>query len=212
MRRAILLFAFGLWALPSFAQEFLGDLDCLTLDGHCVPVSTLRGEFVQDVTVSGTTVTVEYQDQNSDPQSFNFQIGGGGGGGSSDGVVASGTFSAANQELTLTLTTGSPVVIDLDGLTTTAEVTAAIATALGDYSTTTEMDTAIADGALQPADITGGTNVTVTATTDGVTIDASGGGGGTDDQTAAEVPVTATGFAGNLSGTDTDVQTALDDY
>ena len=71
------------------------------------------------------------------------------------------------------------------------------------------MDTAIADGALQPADITGGTNVTVTATTDGVTIDASGGGGGTDDQTAAEVPVTATGFAGNLSGTDTDVQTAL---
>ena len=37
-----------------------------------------------------------------------------------------------------------------------------------------------------------------------------GGGGGTDDQTAAEVPVTATGFSGNLSGTDTDVQTALD--
>ena len=36
-----------------------------------------------------------------------------------------------------------------------------------------------------------------------------GGGGGTDDQTAAEVPVTATGFSGNLSGTDTDVQTAL---
>ena len=37
-----------------------------------------------------------------------------------------------------------------------------------------------------------------------------GGGGGTDDQTAAEVPVTATGFSGNLSATDTDVQTALD--
>ena len=37
-----------------------------------------------------------------------------------------------------------------------------------------------------------------------------GGGGGTDDQTAAEVPVTATGFTGNLSSTDTDVQTALD--
>ena len=37
----------------------------------------------------------------------------------------------------------------------------------------------------------------------------SGGGGGTDDQTASEVPVTATGFSGNLSGTDTDVQTAM---
>ena len=175
MRRAILLFAFGLWALPPFAQEFLGDLDCLTSDGHCVPVSTLRGEFVQDITVSGTTVTVEYQDSNSDSQSFNFQIGGTGGG-SSDGVVSAGTFSASNQELTLTLTTGSPVVIDLSGLTTTAEVTSAISTALGDYSTTTEMDTAIEDGALQPGDITAGTNVTVTTTTDGVTIASSGGG------------------------------------
>ena len=38
----------------------------------------------------------------------------------------------------------------------------------------------------------------------------SGGGGGTDDQTAAEVPVTATGFTGNLGATDTDVQTALE--
>ena len=54
--------------------------------------------------------------------------------------------------------------------------------------------------------------------TDGhvATADGSGGvayeaaAGGTDDQTAAEVTVTATGFAGNLSGTDTDVQTALD--
>ena len=33
---------------------------------------------------------------------------------------------------------------------------------------------------------------------------------GTDDQNAGEVPVTATGFTGNLSATDTDVQTALD--
>ena len=33
---------------------------------------------------------------------------------------------------------------------------------------------------------------------------------GTDDQTAAEVPVTATGFTGNLSSADDDVQAALD--
>ena len=37
----------------------------------------------------------------------------------------------------------------------------------------------------------------------------AGGMGGTDDQTASEVTVTATGFTGNLSATDTDVQTAL---
>ena len=37
-----------------------------------------------------------------------------------------------------------------------------------------------------------------------------GGGGGTDDQTAAEVPVTTTNFNGNLSGTDNDVQAALE--
>ena len=41
-------------------------------------------------------------------------------------------------------------------------------------------------------------------------VDQMGGDVGTDDQTATEVPVTATGFTGNLSGTDTDVQTALD--
>ena len=37
----------------------------------------------------------------------------------------------------------------------------------------------------------------------------SGNGGGTDDQTAAEVSVDAAAFTGNLSATDTDVQTAL---
>ena len=47
---------------------------------------------------------------------------------------------------------------------------------------------------------------TAFATIDALTI---GSGGGTDNQTAAEVPVTATGFSGNLSATDTDVQTAL---
>ena len=63
-------------------------------------------------------------------------------------------------------------------------------------------------------DPTSGTNGQVCATngTAYELVDQSGGGGGggTDDQTAAEVPVTATGFTGNLSATDTDVQTALD--
>ena len=38
----------------------------------------------------------------------------------------------------------------------------------------------------------------------------TGGGGGTDDQTAAEVAVTVTGFTGNLGSGDDDVQAALD--
>ena len=41
-------------------------------------------------------------------------------------------------------------------------------------------------------------------------VDQTGGGGGTDDQEASEVPVDATGFSGNLGSGDTDVQTALD--
>ena len=41
-------------------------------------------------------------------------------------------------------------------------------------------------------------------------VDQTGGGTGTDDQTAAEVTVDATAFSGNLSTADTAVQTALD--
>lgn len=56
--------------------------------------------------------------------------------------------------------------------------------------------------------IAAGTNVTVTPndTTNTLTIAASGGGGGTDDQTAAEVPFTP---AGNLAATN--VQAALEE-
>ena len=41
-------------------------------------------------------------------------------------------------------------------------------------------------------------------------IDQSAGGGGTDDQTADEVPVTVTNFNGNLGAADNDVQAALE--
>jgi len=44
-----------------------------------------------------------------------------------------------------------------------------------------------------------------------IRIDGGGGGGtGTDDQTAAEVPTTTSGFNNNLSGADSNVQRALD--
>ena len=56
-----------------------------------------------------------------------------------------------------------------------------------------------------------GTNVTLTEddTNETVTVNATGGGG-TDDQTATEVSTDTSNFNGNLSGTDTNVQAALD--
>ena len=62
-------------------------------------------------------------------------------------------------------------------------------------------------------DPTGGTAGQVCAVntgTDAYELVDQTGGGGTDDQTAAEVTVDATAFTGNLSATDTAVQTALD--
>ena len=66
--------------------------------------------------------------------------------------------------------------------------------------------------ALSPSSLVFSTGLTATANTTGdVTIVATGGGGsGTDDQTATEVPVTASGFTGNLGSGDTNVQAALD--
>ena len=59
-------------------------------------------------------------------------------------------------------------------------------------------DTEITSGALQPGDITAGMNVTITTTTDGLTINAAGGGGGggTGDITA----VTTGGNSGLAGG------------
>ena len=84
--------------------------------------------------------------------------GGSGGGAVADGVVFDGALN--NQQLELQRTESlSDVDIDLSAFTTSAEVT-----------------TAITSGALQPADILEGANVTITRTPDGVTIAASGGG------------------------------------
>ena len=80
--------------------------------------------------------------------------------------------------ITLNLSTGTMVMVNLADLETAAEVLDQINTAIADFLTESEVDGRITSGALQPGDITAGTNVTITATTDGLTINSSGGGGG----------------------------------
>ena len=58
MKRLALLLAL-LASAPVHAEEFFGDLKCLTLDEECVPVSTLRGEYVKSVASDGTVTQQE---------------------------------------------------------------------------------------------------------------------------------------------------------
>ena len=79
----------------------------------------------------------------------------------SDGVLATATWSTANQTLTLTLADGTDIPVALSGLETVAEVQAAITAALANR--------------LVRSDIIAGTNITLTnGTGNQVTIAASG--------------------------------------
>ena len=73
-------------------------------------------------------------------------------------------------------------------------------------------DAAAGDASYPDFDGNAGEVLAVNSTEDGVewVAQTGGGGGGTDDQDADEVDVDAASFSGNLSPTDTDVQTALD--
>ena len=134
-----------------------------------------------------------------------------GGGGTADGVVASATLAITGQALVLTLDRSIG-----------ADVTANVAlprlvlntlpnqssSDLASHDLLLVEDTSNAHsqehltvGSLV-ASMADGTSITAS---DGV-LSAVVGGGGTDDQTAAEVPVTATGFDGNLSPTDNNMQ------
>ena len=150
----------------------------------------LIGPYVKSVTRSGDTLTILYQDAAGAELAVVYTpTGGGGGGGSNDGVLASASFNSTTKILTLTLTTGVVVMANFGDLATEAEVgvdiAAAIATRLNQaqvdariapYARATPSgaiadaqipagvarDTEIISGALQPGDITAGTNITVT--------------------------------------------------
>ena len=224
----------GFVALP-----LTGDLE---FDLGGLDVEFLAGRFVKSVTASGNTLTIVQQLADGTEQTTIYTPTGGGGGGSSDGVLVSASFDDTTKMVTLNLSTGTMVLVDLSELATTDDVDDAIATALAGIGglSESEVDARIATYArvtpsgtiadaqipagiardtelpdtstyLERSDVVAGTNVTIqNGAGNSFTIAASGGGGGTDDQTAAEVPVTTTDFNGNLSGTDNDVQAALE--
>ena len=133
--------------------------------------------------------------------------GSGGGGGDITAVIAGDGLSGGGSTGAVSLAVDGTVARDSD-IRTNAEIDARIEPAArannpsGQYAesripatitrdtelpdvsgflTQTQVDARVTSGALQPGDITGGANVTVTPTTDGVTIAATGGGGGTAD-------------------------------
>ena len=88
------------------------------------------GRYVKFATVSGNDLTLTYQDANNAQQTLTF----------SGGLVTGGSLHTTTQELTLTLSGGTSVIIDLSGLTTAAEVSTAINLALSGYAQTADIE------------------------------------------------------------------------
>ena len=105
----------------------VGGIPCQRLPGRFfapgagtgVETEALLGFNVTDVSAASGTLSIDYNDSAGDPQTLDFA-------GAEDGVLASATWSTANQTLTLTLADGTTMPVALSGLETQAEVTAAI--------------------------------------------------------------------------------------
>ena len=163
----LLVAATAVLAVPSagFEAEALpGDL---IFDAGGIDVDYLIGEFLKTAVVSGNTLTIEWQDEDGDPGTdVTF----------TDHHIESAVLSSA-ELLTVTLSDTTTVEIDLSALQNATEVSDAITSALASYLTATDIDTEIEDGALQPADVTEGTDISITRTTDGVEISATAADG-----------------------------------
>ena len=155
------------WARPpanNVTFSFPGDVDFVS--GGLDPLY-LTGAYLKTASVTGNTLTIELQGSDgNDGADVTF----------TDHHIESATLSSA-QLLTVTLSDNSTVEIDLSALETSTEVTAAITSALADYLTATDIDTEIEDGALQPGDVTEGSDISITRTTDGVEISSTAADG-----------------------------------
>ena len=189
-----------------------------------VSADDLDGAFVKSITIGGM-VTLQLANNTEATVQLS---GSGGGGGMADGVLVTATYNATTKMIDLTTSEPRSLPpLDLSALRNSTEIDAKIAAMIATWAKAG--DTSLIPDAKIPAaiardselpdvssylertDIVAGANVTLSpGTGNSVSIAATGDGTGTDDQTAAEVPVTASSFGGNLSNTDTDVQTALE--
>lgn len=138
-RSATLLCSIWLASLaPVGAQVPEAELEALygpASAGTGIRTTAIVGAYVKSITPAGTTLTIVYQDDTLPiPQEAMFDFTAGGGGGS-DGVLSGADFEPTTQILTLELTLGSDITVDLSNLTTLDEVNAAITAALASVVT-----------------------------------------------------------------------------
>ena len=123
-------------AAPAFSQEVPeAELEAAygpAYPGTGIKVSAILGAYVKSITPSGSTLTVVFQNADSEQDTFDFTAGGGG---ASDGVLTGATFDASTQTLTLQLSVGSDITVDLSDLTTLDEVNTRITSATADFIT-----------------------------------------------------------------------------
>ena len=162
-----------------------------------VSVLDLDGAFVKSITIGGL-VTLQLT---NNTEAMVQLSGSGGGGGTEDGVLTTAVYDSSTKMIALTTTKPESFTLNLSALANSSEIAATIA----DWAEA-------GDVSIIPVEKLAGGGVdgqVLTRTASGQAWE-DAADAGTDDQTAAEVPVTASGFSGNLGATDTDVQTALE--
>ena len=125
----------GFIALPLF-----GDIH---FDEGGMEADFLIGPYLKSISVTGTAMTVQYQDASNDPQTLVFDPAVAAG--TADGVLTAAAFDASTKIITLTTSAlmNNSHQIDLSGFTNVAEATALIALWARDGNTTPIPDSKI---------------------------------------------------------------------
>ena len=166
-------------------ESFTGDIE---FDLGGIDVEYLIGTFVKSIDASGVVVL---QDANGDEQTIILATGGGMGGGLTTAQVQAlvGAMFTSNDEtggIQLTYDSGTQK-IDASVTISNATIDVRIANYARVSPSGTIADAQIPSGIARDSELT-------------------------DDQIAAEVPVSSTAFSGNLSATDTNVQNGVRNY